>query len=204
MNKEITLFFIFLLNMSRINDTWRVDQHNGVYAGVKCEHGAPKSEIHQSHLDPLCNENKVIFTNRGNCQTLGAFAHYKTKLIHDIHILPSRLQWVWIQSESLSPSSSLLCSAYNCLANLACSSTPNQNTVVYPVVRVCVHVCVNYVQLNGQRSHNQPLKDNSSVSVYIIMCVYECVWVCVCETSVGSGRATFPVKYQSVACWDRI
>lgn len=184
MNKEITLFFIFLildtlLNMSRTNDTWRVDQHNGVYAGVKCEHGAPKSEIHQSHLDPLCNENKVIFTNRGNCQTLGAFAHYKTKLIHDIHILPSRLQWVWIQSESLSPSSSLLCSAYNCLANLACSSTPNQNTVVYPVVCVCACVWITSSSMVSEATTNP--SRTIPLCLYISLCVctnaYGCVFV---------------------------
>lgn len=185
MNKEITLFFIFLildtlLNMSKTNDTWCVDQHNGVYAGVKCEHGAPKSEIHQSHLDPLCNKNKVIFTNRGNCQTLGAFAHYKTKLIHDIHILPSRLQWVWIQSESLSLSSSLLCSAYNCLANLACSSTPNQNTVVYPVVCVCACVCELCPAQWSAKPQPTPQGQFLCVCIYHYVCVRmrmgACLW----------------------------
>lgn len=95
-------------------------------------------------------------------------------------LYPSRSQCVWIQpaSLSLSPSlsSSLLCSAYNCLANLACSSTPYQNTVVYPVVCVCACVC--------ELSPAQWLaKPQPTPSRTIPLCLY--ISLCVCMNAYG-------------------
>lgn len=78
----------------------------------------------------------------------------------------------------LNLSLSLLCSAYNYLANLACSSTPYQNTVVYPVVCVCVCMCV-WIKSSSMvsKATTNPLKDNSCLYIWLCVCVSVCVLV---------------------------
>lgn len=98
--------------------------------------------------------------------------------VHSLHAQANHPE----HSESkvwLSFSFSLLSGAYNCLANLMCSSTSYQNTVVYPSGSVCVYVCARvcvWIKSSSMVSEatTNPLKDNASVSLYIITCMSVC------------------------------
>lgn len=96
---------------------------------------------------------------------------------------PQRVCTLWV-------SPSLLCRTYNCPAHLACSGTLSQKHSGSPC-GVCVWIKSSSMVCEAT---TKPLKDNSSVCIYHYIYLYTHVGVCVCETSVGSGRTTFPVK----------
>lgn len=157
----------------------------------------------ETHLQSLC----LLFLSE---VSVSSARGKNTKIIHVTSETNRRSP---IKQTSVNPGmrcvwvSVCVCSIYNSHKHQTVAFTAqrkhvNDFTVSHRLqTSVCVCVCVSvWIKPSWAQAEKpqKPPEDKACVSIIISICV------CVCVSSVGLGWATFPVKCQSVACWDRI
>lgn len=108
-------------------------------AGVTCKPSAPKSDNHRRHSDGFV----LLYNGNAAANTRCSQFNHKTPNYSQNELTTRRLLTTELTEGLLSAwsSLSLLCSAYNCWANLVCSNIPYQKKQWFTQCE-CVCVCV--------------------------------------------------------------